>query len=270
MRFWSLKGTTPYETARELQHRLVEERAADRIPDTILFLEHTPVVTQGRGLQQAREGVRHMPLPQLPAGIAFAESERGGDLTYHGPGQLVMYPVCKLDGRGFGADHDVTGFLRSLEAVLIATLREWGIEGEARQDATGVWVGERAEAGLACGRFLKVASIGIAVRKWVTYHGIALNCVNDLKPFHLISPCGFSPEVMTRVSDLRPELGWQGSTLWRSEAERALAREIGGEYARVEEADGASSDGLRPGFPIGAGAPSESSRYRGTRPASSS
>jgi lipoyl(octanoyl) transferase len=229
MQFWSLRGSTPYAEAKALQLKLVELRAADRIPDTFLFLEHDPVVTRGRGLQQTREreGLRHMPLPALPPGISFSETERGGDLTYHGPGQLVMYPICKLDGRGFGADHDVTGFLRSLEGVLIATLREWGIEGQAREEATGVWVGER-----------KVASIGIAVRKWVTYHGIALNCVNDLKPFHLISPCGFSPEVMTRVSDLRPELGWQGSSLWRTEAERALAREIGGEYARVESYDG--------------------------------
>src|SRR5688572_15992635 len=109
MQFWSLKGTTPYEEARQLQLKLVELRAADRIPDTFLFLEHEAVVTRGRGLQQRREGpgLRHMPVPPaLPAGISFAESERGGDLTYHGPGQLVMYPICKLDGRGFGADHD--------------------------------------------------------------------------------------------------------------------------------------------------------------------
>jgi len=159
-----------------------------------------------------------MPLPagNLPGGITIAECERGGDLTYHGPGQLVIYPICKLDGQGFGPDHDVVGFLRKLERALIAALGTWGLEGSSKQDATGVWVGKR-----------KVASIGIAVRKWVTYHGIALNCVNDLKPFHLISPCGFDPEVMARVSDLAPRLGWtESSKGWRTAAEAAFKAQL--------------------------------------------
>jgi lipoate-protein ligase B len=215
--FQSLPGLTSYEDARQLQLHLVEERARDLIPDTFLFLEHEPVITRGRGLQRAagQDKAPGMPTPsKLPPGISFAESERGGDLTYHGPGQLVMYPICKLDGRGFGPDHDVTGFLRKLEGVLLAALSRWGIAGESRADATGVWVGKK-----------KTASIGIAVRKWVSYHGIALNCVNDLEPFHLISPCGYNPDVMTRVTDLNPKLRWTRKT-WRSEAEEALREAI--------------------------------------------
>jgi lipoyl(octanoyl) transferase len=200
MVFWSLTGLTPYESARELQLKLVDLRAADRIEDTVLFLEHEPVITRGRGLQfTGTPRPRHMPLPgPLPSGVAFAESERGGDLTYHGPGQLVIYPIFKLDGQGFGPNHDVAGFLRRFEQVFIDVIGELSngsARAESREHATGGWVGER-----------KVASMGIAIRKWVTYHGLAINCVNDLKPFHLISPCGFSPEVMTRLSDLM-ELG---------------------------------------------------------------
>jgi lipoyl(octanoyl) transferase len=214
MRFLSLPGYIAYEAARSLQHQLVEERAADKIPDTVVFLEHSPVITRGRGLQFTGEiRPRHMPLAvTLPEGMEFAESERGGDLTYHGPGQLVVYPVVKLDGSGFGPSHDVGGFLRKLESVLVDELVALGLKAEGRDSATGVWVGDR-----------KVASIGIAVRKWVTYHGMAINIVNDLKPFHLISPCGFSPEVMTRLKDLLPgEAALQGQG-WREWLEKRLA-----------------------------------------------
>ena len=109
MQFWSLEGLVRYEEVADLQRALVERRALGIIPDTVLFLEHEPVVTRGRGLQWtgvARE--RSIPLSApLPPSIAFAESERGGDLTYHGPGQLVMYPIIKLDGSGFGPERDI-------------------------------------------------------------------------------------------------------------------------------------------------------------------
>lgn len=213
LHFRSLPGLTSYEDARALQLELVELRAKDEIPDTILFLEHEPVITQGRGLQfTGTPRPRHMPLPgTLPSNIAFAESERGGDLTYHGPGQLVIYPICKLDGLGFGPRHDVTAFLRKIESVLIQLLASYGLQAEARETATGVWVHDK-----------KIASIGIAVRKWVTYHGIAINVVNDLKPFHLISPCGFSPEVMTRLAD-QVELD---DSSWRIQLESRYQREF--------------------------------------------
>jgi lipoate-protein ligase B len=214
MRFWSLPGLVSYDRARELQLSLLERRAKDQIPDTILFLEHEPVITRGRGLQFTGEvRPRHMPVPvALPPGIAFAESERGGDLTYHGPGQLVVYPIVKLDGQGWAPHHDVTGFLRRFEQVFIDELASLGLRADARSGAAGVWVGDK-----------KIASIGIAVRKWVTYHGIALNVTNDLAPFQLISPCGFSPEVMTRLSELVPGFGDAG---WRSRLEAGIAQRV--------------------------------------------
>jgi lipoyl(octanoyl) transferase len=219
MQYWSITGTNSYERISQLQKRLVDLRAQGRVPDTVLFVEHEPVVTQGRGLQftgAVRE--RHVPVPQLPSSIAFAESERGGDLTYHGPGQLVLYPICKLDGEGFGPHHDVEGYLRKLETLLQDELGTLGITAEARENATGVWVGNQ-----------KVASIGIAVRKWITYHGVAINVVNDLKPFRLFQPCGYNGQVMTNLQDLL-----QGSLAdglkdwadWRSWLEERLATRL--------------------------------------------
>ncbi len=148
-----------------------------------------------------------MPLGPLPAGVEFCESERGGDLTYHGPGQLVIYPICKLDGTGFGARHDIGGFIRKLERVLIDELGARGLVAESRENASGVWIGGR-----------KIASVGIAVKKWVTYHGAAINIVNNLAPFALISPCGFSSDVMTSLRHLQPV-----GALWREELETSLA-----------------------------------------------
>ncbi|HCM40095.1 MAG: lipoyl(octanoyl) transferase [Bdellovibrionales bacterium GWC1_52_8] len=226
MQLISLPGLTRYSVARELQLKLVERRADDLIPDTVLFLEHYPVITQGRGLQfNGTERTRHMPLPAaFPEGVEFSETERGGDLTYHGPGQLVIYPICKLDGQGFGPARDVEGFVRKLEGVLIQELSASGVHAESRPGATGVWVGDSTQA-------KKVASVGIAVRKWVTYHGMAINCVNDLSPFGLISPCGFSPEIMGRLSDVLAPDAWSKLSgtpriSWRKALERALARRM--------------------------------------------
>ena len=226
MQFWSLQGLTPYGAAGELQKRLVERRALGEIPDTILFLEHSPVVTRGRGLQwvgEARE--RSVPLlAPLPDSIQFSESERGGDLTYHGPGQLVVYPIVKLDGSGFGPEKDVTSFLRKLEQLFIGWVEELGLSAEARDGATGVWAEGK-----------KIASIGIAVRKWVVWHGLALNVVNDLAPFHLISPCGFAPEVMSTLGELLDSRSsrWPRES-WRSWCEQAIAQRFKGERTPVQ------------------------------------
>ncbi len=207
--FISLPGLSPYAEVWEYQKSLVEKRARDDIPDTFLFVEHPPTITRGRGLQrrvgEEASAVRAMPLGPLPADTEYFEIERGGDLTWHGPGQLVIYPIVKLDGRGFGPDHDVTGFLRKLERTVGGWLESYGLEREARGEATGIWV---RPAG-STREFRKIASIGIAVRKWVTYHGVGLNLTNSLAGFQMISPCGFSPEVMTtleRVADLNPPL----------------------------------------------------------------
>lgn len=225
IRFVSLPGWTSYEDARQLQRELVEKRIRDEVEDTILLLEHLPVVTQGRGLQRLpgkSSVVRHMPLPDFSKldlvveghRLSFSESERGGDLTYHGPGQLVIYPIFKLDGSHLlSPHHSIEGFLRGMERVIIDLLRTYGLEGESREGATGVWVGAQ-----------KIASIGIAVRRWVTYHGIALNGINDLRPFHLFSPCGFHPEVMTRLSDCVPH--FKNQTTWREDLEKRFSNVI--------------------------------------------
>jgi lipoyl(octanoyl) transferase len=212
MLYWSLRSdsaeTVPYEEVRELQHRLVDFRAQDLIEDLVLFLEHAPIVTQGRGLQYnstSKSALRHMPIPALPPEIGFAESERGGDLTYHGPGQLVIYPICKMDGKSFAPVHDVSAFLRKTEQLMISVLDRYleksktspEAKAEPVEDATGVWIRNKGEAKAS----KKIASIGIAVKKWVSYHGMAINVVTDLRAFQLISPCGFPPEVMTRLQD---------------------------------------------------------------------
>ena len=225
MQFWSLKGYVRYEEVAELQRLLVEKRAQDLIEDTVLFLEHEPVVTRGRGLQWTgapRE--RSIPLSApLPPTIAFAESERGGDLTYHGPGQLVMYPIIKLDGSGFGPNHDIAAFLRKLELLFVEWLRSLGLESQSRENATGVWADGK-----------KVASIGIAIRKWVVWHGLAINVVNDLKPFHLISPCGFSPEVMTTLAELMEARGLPFERAeWREWCEREIASRFAAKLSGV-------------------------------------
>jgi lipoyl(octanoyl) transferase len=212
LQFWSLTDFISYEKARKLQHDLVELRYQDLIPDTFLFLEHQPVVTRGRGLQfTGVKKERHIPLlAPLPPEIGFSESERGGDLTYHGPGQWVVYPICKLDGKGFAPERDVTSFLRKLENLFIEELLSHGLKAHSEAGATGIWIEDK-----------KVASIGIAIKKWVSYHGLALNCVNDLQPFQLISPCGFSSEVMTRLKDWMP-LGAD----WRQVLEKAFIRRV--------------------------------------------
>ncbi len=212
LQIWSLQGILPYLRVRDLQLQLVELRSRELIPDTVLFLEHSPVVTRGKGLQfTGSPRSRSIPLQSpLPADVEFAESERGGDLTYHGPGQLVVYPICKLDGQGWAPNRDIAGFLRNIENLLMGQLEQLGMAAHSKKDATGVWIGEH-----------KVASLGIAVKKWVSYHGMAINCVNDLKPFFLISPCGFQPEIMTCLQDWIPL-----STNWRGFMETSLANQF--------------------------------------------
>ncbi|MEK7865217.1 MAG: lipoyl(octanoyl) transferase LipB [Planctomycetota bacterium] len=172
-------GRVEYAEAWRLQKERVDRRIAGEVPDALLLCEHEPVFTQGR--RNAIEGMTHV------AGVPVFSIERGGEMTWHGPGQLVGYPVIDLTPRG----GDVHRYLRDLEEVLIRTLGAFGLAGERREGATGVWVGSS-----------KVASLGVAVRRWVTYHGFALNCDPDLRFFQLIRPCGFDPDVMTSMTKL--------------------------------------------------------------------
>jgi lipoate-protein ligase B len=166
-------GLTPYEEALTLQRRLAGLRADGRVNDLLILLQHPPVITLGRGGRK-----RHLLIPESSLGalgIGFFEVERGGDMTYHGPGQLVGYPILNLVEHG----RDVHRYLRCLERVLTETLWGFGIPAGTWTGRTGAWVAER-----------KIASIGIHLSRWVTRHGFALNVDMDLVPFELIVPCG--------------------------------------------------------------------------------
>ena len=180
-------GPTPYRDGLRLQEALVRARAAGATGDWLLFPDHPSVLTVGRG---ASEGSLKAPRETLERmGIEVFEVARGGDVTWHGPGQLVGYAICDLDRCG----RDLHRFLRALEEVLIRTLERWELRGERIEGRTGVWV-EGA----------KIASIGVAVRRWVSYHGFALNVRPDLGAFDLIHPCGLRGITMT---SLAPRLG---------------------------------------------------------------
>ena len=204
-------GRGSYAEVLELQRRLCRQRISGDISEDILLLvEHEPVVTLGRG-------VRPGSLPLTPAelearGLQVFEVERGGDVTFHGPGQLVGYPIIDLHKHR----EDLHWYLRRLEAGLIQALAAMGIEGTTAAGLTGVWTGGR-----------KIASIGIHVKQWVTFHGFALNVTTDMTYFDLIVPCGIPNVVMTSVSR---ELGrTDAAALWeetRTAVIEGLAREL--------------------------------------------
>jgi lipoyl(octanoyl) transferase len=175
-------GTVEYREALALQERVRLVRQEDQIPDVLLTLEHWPVYTRGR-----RSGAGELPMGEdwyRAQGIDIVETDRGGKVTYHGPGQLVGYPIVRID--------DVLAYVRTLERALVAALGEEGIVARARSedgpDYTGVWVGER-----------KIASIGVHVARGVTTHGFAVNVENDLQPFQWIVPCGLEGVQMTSL-----------------------------------------------------------------------
>jgi lipoyl(octanoyl) transferase len=173
-------GTVDYQAALRLQDALVAARLSDEIADTLLLLEHPHVFTLGRG---ANERFIIAPL----AGVPRFRVSRGGQVTYHGPGQLVGYPIIKLDG----ASRDVGCYLRNLEQALIDALARLGVAAERRPGLTGVWAGGR-----------KLASIGVGIRRWVTLHGFAINVATDLRYFNAIVPCGIAGCEMTSVAAL--------------------------------------------------------------------
>ncbi len=174
-------GTLPYQEALALQEKLVAERIerTGEHGDLLLLLEHEPVYTIGRTRDQSSlRDASHLPHPVV-------QINRGGQATYHGPGQLVGYPILDLKPRG----EDLHLYLRTLESLLIDTLGEtYGIEATRREGLTGVWVGQR-----------KIASIGIGVRRWIAMHGFALNVCGDLAPFNEITPCGIAGVEMTSI-----------------------------------------------------------------------
>jgi lipoyl(octanoyl) transferase len=185
-------GTVGYLDALAIQQQLRARRQAEQIPDTLLLLEHPPVYTRGR-----RSGADDLPLGEdfyRAKGIEVIDTDRGGKLTYHGPGQLVGYPIMRID--------DVQRHLRTIEHAIVAALAQEGIQARSRHrdgiDYTGVWVAQR-----------KIASIGVHVARGVTTHGFAVNVHNDLEPFSAVVACGLPEVSMTSIaaerrSDARP------------------------------------------------------------------
>lgn len=178
-------GTVSYEKALGYQKTLLERRIAGETRDSLLLLEHPPTVTTGRRGNTEHLLVRKEHLEKR--GIAFHRASRGGDITFHGPGQLVGYPILNLRDHGT----DVRGHMRKLERTVIRSLGDFGIEGGRVDGATGVWAGGG-----------KIASIGIAIRKWVTYHGFALNVNTELDYFDLIVSCGITDVRITSMKSL--------------------------------------------------------------------
>jgi len=176
-------GFKHYKDTWDFQKELVEKRIRDEIPDTLIFVEHEPVFTLGRNrdwknLLFPEDYLRRM-------GYSLYKVERGGDITYHGPGQLVGYPIFKLNSALAG----VKKFVYNVEETLIRTLKRYGIEAYRHKEYTGVFTPQG-----------KIASIGLAFRKWVSFHGFALNVNNSLDPFKFIIPCGISHIPMVSMS----------------------------------------------------------------------
>ena len=172
----------PYEEALDLQRDLHRRRRAGDIGDVVLALEHDPVFTVGRS--GSLSSLLVPPERLETEGIRLIEIERGGDMTYHGPGQLVVYPILDLRGHG----KDVKGYVRRLEETAIKTLDEFGITATRRPGYPGVWTGVR-----------KIASIGVYVKGWVTLHGLALNVDVNPEHFAMINPCGLGVETVSMV-----------------------------------------------------------------------
>jgi lipoate-protein ligase B len=219
-------GTVEYREALALQESVRSARQRDEVPDVMLLLEHWPVYTRGK-----RSGPGELPMGEdwyRMQGIDIVETDRGGKVTYHGPGQLVGYPIIRID--------DVVAYVRTLERALVAALAEEGVTARARPedgpDYTGVWVGDR-----------KIASIGVHVARGVTTHGFAINIENDLQPFGWIVPCGLEGVQMTSLIRETGRLAGQ-MTCFRRRAAFQVAAALGHRQrlvslARLEAAAGA-------------------------------
>jgi len=178
-------GVRNYKEIWDLQKELHSKRVAEEIPDTLILVEHNPVVTLGRSGKDENIKVPSKYLKEK--GIELYHIERGGDVTFHGPGQLVGYPVFNIK-KGLAG---IKPFIEKIEDVIIATLGDFKISAGKKEKMIGVWVGEK-----------KICSIGVAIKQWVSFHGFALNVNNDLEYFDLINPCGFKEIKMTSMQEI--------------------------------------------------------------------
>lgn len=176
-------GLVPYADGLELQRRLVEERKADRIPDTLLLLQHPHVLTIGVK-KDGRSHILASPDRLTSLGVDVFETGRGGDVTYHGPGQLVGYPIVDLNPDR----RDVHRYVRDLEEVMIRVCADYGLEAGRVQGFSGAWIGDE-----------KIGAIGVRISRWITSHGFAFNVTTDVDFFNLIVPCGIADKGVTSL-----------------------------------------------------------------------
>jgi len=203
-------GLVAYGAGLELQAGLVEERRSGAIGDTLLLLEHPPVITLGVKTRGKQVNIVASPEVLAAEGVSVFETGRGGDITYHGPGQLVGYPILDLRPERC----DVHRYVRDIEEALILALREFDIEGGRLAGRTGVWVGPD-------GREEKVAAIGVRISRWITSHGFALNVGTNLEHFQLIVPCGIADRGVTSIERLL------GRAVPMNDVEDAVVRAFG-------------------------------------------
>lgn len=198
-------GRIGYAEGLELQNELVEQRRRGEIPDQLLLLEHPPVITLGVKVRNDRSHVVATPAKLAELGVEIYETGRGGDVTYHGPGQVVGYPI--LDLRPDRCD--VHAYVRDLEEVLMRAARHFGVEAGRVRGLTGIWVGAE-----------KLAAIGVRISRWITSHGFAFNVNTDLSHFSLIVPCGITDRGVTSLQKLL------GRSVDIAEVEAALEAEF--------------------------------------------
>jgi lipoyl(octanoyl) transferase len=214
-------GTIDYATALKLQETLVELRKQGRIADTLLLLEHTPVITLGRNADA--KNIVDSPESLAERGVEVFEIKRGGDVTFHGPGQLVGYPICDL--RGFSPRVGAVEFVRRLEEVLIRACTEFGIDTKRVPGLTGVWTNPDE------GSERKIAAIGVHISRGITSHGFALNVTPDLESFKMIVPCGIADKPVTSM-----EQEWGGvenKTLGKKLEMEAVSHAITRQFGQV-------------------------------------
>jgi len=216
-------GTVDYAEAHRLQNELQAKRISGEIGDTVLLLEHPPVLTMGRSAKE--QHVLAAPQVLAARGISVHEVGRGGDVTYHGPGQLVAYPIIDLkpDRR------DVRKYMWSLEETMIRTCADFGLSATRVEGLNGAWVGDR-----------KVGAVGVRISRWVTMHGLALNANSDLTHFDLIVPCGIQDK---KVTSLSAEIG---RTVFATDVIDPLARH----FAELYDTDVEWQDALPGGLSL--------------------
>jgi lipoyl(octanoyl) transferase len=219
-------GVVPYAEGLVLQQELVAARKADRIPDQLLLLEHPPVITLGAKVRDDRSHVLASEQALDEVGVELFEAGRGGDVTYHGPGQLVGYPIIDLRPDRC----DIHRYVRDLEEVMIAAAAAFGVRADRVRGLTGAWVGQD-----------KLAAIGVRISRWITSHGFAFNVATDLSHFSLIVPCGIQDRGVTSLGRLL------GQPPPMSSVEDAVIQAFTATFGReLEEASASTGPAIRP------------------------